>query len=89
MRVRVSAQMGVMTETPDSPLLRKPQWADGESRGGITVDSLPALGNQLWREHVVMKEVWYAENIPHIAERAIECPWRRVQCLTHADGAER
>jgi hypothetical protein len=26
MRVRVSAQMGVMTETPDSPLLRKPQW---------------------------------------------------------------
>ena len=25
MRVRVSAQMGVMTETPDSPLLRKPQ----------------------------------------------------------------
>jgi hypothetical protein len=29
MRVRVSAQMGVMTETPDSPLLRKPQcvWA--------------------------------------------------------------
>ena len=26
MRVRVSAQMGVMTEAPDSPLLRKPQW---------------------------------------------------------------
>jgi hypothetical protein len=24
MRVRVSAQMGVMTEMPDSPLLRKP-----------------------------------------------------------------
>ena len=27
MRVRVSAQMGVMTETPDSPLLRKPHCA--------------------------------------------------------------
>jgi hypothetical protein len=26
MHVRVSAQMGVMTETPDSPLLRKPQY---------------------------------------------------------------
>jgi hypothetical protein len=26
MRVRVSAQTGVMTETPDSPLLRKPQY---------------------------------------------------------------
>src|SRR5450755_2446132 len=29
MRVRVSAQMGVMTETPDSPLLRKPQCQRG------------------------------------------------------------
>jgi hypothetical protein len=28
MRVRVSAQMGVMTETPDSPLLRKPHCAE-------------------------------------------------------------
>jgi hypothetical protein len=26
MRVRVSAQMGVMTEAPDSPLLRKPRY---------------------------------------------------------------
>ena len=28
MRVRVSAQMGVMTEAPDSPLLRKPHSLD-------------------------------------------------------------
>ena len=41
MRVRVSAQMGVMTETPDSPLLRKPQWA---------IESVHWLRDTAWRE---------------------------------------
>jgi hypothetical protein len=42
MRVRVSAQMGVMTETPDSPLLRKPHWGWRLEDGGKTVFAMLA-----------------------------------------------
>jgi len=71
MRVRVSAQTGVMTETPDSPLLRKPHCLDKNIPYHLRHADLTAHRDQLTSRRTVLTHM-SPDMLEHLDEACFE-----------------